>query len=181
MTPWSKRNNGALILGEDVYKALQGEEFRKGMLGKTTGEWLSKPEAKSHPVWKVLARDQALLDDYVDYIFAKCKEQERFGYDTAMGVSLVDSCSRNSPEMNVWCVGGLGGRSGAYGWVDLGGVSGRLVGIAPEALSALQKDASSIRAYSVGDLQVFDSAMKGLEGVLNPKLLEPFAKLRRKL
>ena len=161
MTPGSKRNNGALILGEDVYEEWQGEEFKEGRLGKTR-EWLSKAEVKSHPVWKVLARDQALLDDYVDYIFAKCKEQERFGYDTAMGVSLVDSCSRNSPEMNVWCVGGLGGRSGAYGWVDLDDGIGRLVGIAPEALSALQKDASSIRAYSVGDLQVFDSAMKGL-------------------
>ena len=177
MTPWSKRNNGALILGEDVYKALQGEEFKKGSLGKT-GEWLSKADAKAHPAWKVLARDQALLNDYVDYIFAEGKE--RFGYDTAMGI-FPSYCSGNSPEMRAWCVRGLGCWSDAGGRDDLDGGDGRLAGIAPEALSASQKDASGIREYTLADLQVFDSAMKGLEGVLNPKLLEPFAKLRRKL
>ena len=34
MTPESPRNGGALILGEDVYKVLEGEEFKKGKLGK---------------------------------------------------------------------------------------------------------------------------------------------------
>ena len=32
MTSQTKRNNGALILGEDVYKALEGEEFTRKQL-----------------------------------------------------------------------------------------------------------------------------------------------------
>src|SRR3989338_5981320 len=99
MNTKSKRNGGALILGEDVYNALQGEEFKKGKLGKVN-EALSKADVKSHPVWKTLARDQGLLNDYVDYIFAEGKE--RFGYDTAMGV-FPDSADDKS-KLRAWYV-----------------------------------------------------------------------------
>ena len=33
----------------------------------------------------------------------------------------------------------------------------------------------------MADLQSVDEAMKGLEGVLNPSLLKPFADLRKRL
>ena len=104
MTPKSELYCGALVLTEDAYNALQGEEFKKGKLGKVD-EWLSREAVKSHPVWKVLARgDQALLNDYADYIFSEGKQ--RFGYDTAMGV-FPDSES-NSLKLRAWCVGGWG-------------------------------------------------------------------------
>ena len=131
----SQRNNGALVIGEEAYKAIEGEVFKKGKLGKT-GNWMSKADVKAHPVWKVLAREQALLDDYADYIFTEGKKA--FNYDTAMGV-YPGLCGGNAPEMRAWCVGRLGNRSDANGWCDLDVDLGRFVGIAPEALSAQGK------------------------------------------
>jgi len=128
ITPESKRNGGALVLGEDVYKALEGEEFKKGKLGKTDA-WMSKSDVKSHPVWKALARDKALLGAYADLIFAEGKE--RFGYDTAMAVYSY-SCQGDSPEMRAWFVLGLGIGSGVLGRGLLNLNNGRFVGIAPE-------------------------------------------------
>ncbi|MBI2629362.1 hypothetical protein HYW74_04740 [Candidatus Pacearchaeota archaeon] len=176
MAPENKKVNGALILTDEVYKELQGEEFKKGRLGKTESS-LSREDVKAHPVWKVLARDQGLLNDYVDYIFAEGKE--RFDYDTAMGVYL-DSTS-NDVKMRAWCVSRLENRSYAYGWYYLDYDNGRFVGIAPEALSALGKGASNIRAYTMADLQAVDKAMNGLERTLHPDVLKPFQELRKKL
>jgi hypothetical protein len=127
MTPESQRIGGALILGEDVYNALQGEVFKKGKLGKT-GDWMSREEVKDHPVWRFLARDQALLNDYTDFIFAECKE--RCGYDAAMGVHLC-LYDGDNPEMRAWSVDRLvsiGGRNDLdYGYGRLVGISKSLV------------------------------------------------------
>ena len=129
MTPDTQRVDGALLLTEDVYNALQGEEFKKGKLGRT-GDWLTREQVKTNPVWKVLARDQALLDDYVDSIFVEGKQ--RFNYDTAMGV-FPDSAG-NEPKLRVWFVNRLENRSNANGRYDLDIDNGRFLGIAPEAL-----------------------------------------------
>src|SRR3989344_89220 len=183
MTPETQRVDGALLIGEDVYNALEGEEFKKGKLCKKgklgkVNESLSREDVKAHPVWKVLARDQGLLNDYADYIFAEGKE--RFGYDTAMGV-YPDSAS-DDVKMRAWYVYGLVGRSDAGGKVHLDCDYGRFLGIAPEALSCSSgKGASNIKAYTMADLQAFDGAVKGLEATVRPELLEPFAQLRKKL
>lgn len=177
MTPETPRNDGALVLGEDVYNALEGEEFKKGKLGKVN-EWLSREDVKSHPVWKALARDQGLLNDYTDYIFAEGKQ--RFGYDTAMEI-YSGSANGDTPEMKAWYVSRLEDRSNASGRDDLGNPNGRLLGIAPEALSVSGKGASNIGAYTIADLQAVDEAMQGLEGTLHPDVLKPFADLRKKL
>jgi hypothetical protein len=142
MTPDTPRRNGALIIGEDIYRTLEGEELKKGKLGKVN-EWMSREDVKAHPVWRVLARDQALLNDYTDFIFAEGKE--RFGYDIAMGV-YSGSCGGDEPEMRALCVSGLEFRSSAYGREDLGSDNGRFVGIAPEALGEPGKGASNVRA-----------------------------------
>jgi len=177
MTPDTPRNGGALMVAPEAYDALQGEEFKKGKLGRTE-DWMSREDVKAHPVWKVLARDQALLNDYADYIFAEGKE--RFDYDTAMGI-FPGSANGDTPEMRAWYFNRLESRSKASGWVDLDRNYGRLVGIAPEALSAPGKGASNVKAYTMADLQAVDKAMKGLEGTLHPDVLKPFAELRKKL
>jgi len=152
MTPQSQRNGGALILSEDIYNLLQGVEFRrsdyksweevgfkKGGRGEINSEML-KESVKAHPVWRVLARDQALLNDYADFAFAEGKK--RFhddpagifpgycgeGEDYAMGV-FTGSCSGNAPEMRAWHVGKFDDRSGALGWHALDNDIGRFVGI----------------------------------------------------
>ena len=145
VTPNSELRNGALVLTEDAYNGLQGEEFKKGKLGKVN-EWLTRDQAKAHPVWKVLARDQALLNDYVDYIFAEGKQ--RFSNDTAMGV-FPSSAQGNTPDLRAWYVNRLEYRSYALGWGRLVNVDGRFLGIAPEALRASGKGASNIKAYTM--------------------------------
>ncbi len=47
ITPESQRNGGALVLGEDVYKALQGEVFKKGKLGKINGS-MSREDVRAY-------------------------------------------------------------------------------------------------------------------------------------
>ena len=142
MTPETQRVGGALLLTKDVYDALEGKEFKKGKLGKVN-ESLLRKDVKSHPVWKILAKDQGLLNDYVDYIFTEY--QERFAKGTsledvrAMGV-FPDSAGRQ-PKMRAWYVGGFGGMSDAVGRLDLDDYCGRFLGIASEALSAPGKGA----------------------------------------
>lgn len=123
ITSDNRLRNGALILTEDIYNNLPGEEFKKGKIEKITE--LSKEAVKSHPVWKVLARDQGLLNDYIDYIFA---EGKRFGNHKAMGI-FPSFTQGNKTELRAWHVGELRGGSYAYGGHDLGSDYGRFVGI----------------------------------------------------
>jgi len=177
MTPESQRNNGALVLTEDIYNVLQGEEFKKGKLGKT-GEWMSKADVKAHPVWKVLAREQALLNDYTDFIFAE--GNQRFKYDTAMGV-FPGSCGGNKPEIRAWCGYGLGSGSSADGRNYLDSDNGRLVGLAPEALSAPGKGASNVRTHTMADVLTAKTQLDAIEKALRPELTKDIRSLVSKL
>ena len=142
MTPDSPRNGGALILTPEAYDSLQCEEFQKGKLGKAD-EQMSREDVKAHPVWKTLARDQHLLNEYADYIFSEGKE--RFNYDNVMGV-FPGTAGGKTPEMRAWCVSRLGFRSGVYGRDDLDDYYGRLVGLAPEAREIGGNDNSKVMA-----------------------------------
>jgi len=177
MTPDTPRNGGALIVTPEAYDALQGEVFKKGKLGKT-GNWMSREDVKAHPVWKVLARDQALLNDYTDFIFAEGKE--RFGYDTAMGV-FPGSCGGDKPEMRAWYVMWLDLRSDADGGNGLDDDDGRLVGIAPEALGASGKGASNIRAYSMADVQTARKQLDQIAEFMKPESVDKVKSLLGKL
>jgi hypothetical protein len=116
----NKLRNGAWLLSDNrdeafaLYEQLKNKsnvfEFKKGKIGKVN-EWLTNKEAKAHPVWKVLARDQTLLDDYVDYIFAEGRK--RFDYHIGMGI-YPDSAGSNV-KMKAWCVSRLGYKSNAIG------------------------------------------------------------------
>lgn len=183
ITPQSELRNGALVLTEEDYNALQGEEFKKGKLGKID-DGMSRADVKSHPVLKVLARDQGLLNDSVDFIFGEY--QSRFAKDKAlddlrlMGV-YPSSAQGNTPDLRAWCVYRLGNGSDADGGNDLDIDIGRFVGIAPEALSAPGKGVSNIRTYTMADLQKFGQAVNKLKEVVNPKLLEEILVMQKKL
>ena len=183
MTPESQRNSGALVLTEDAYKILQGEEFKKGKLGKIN-DGMSKEDVKAHPVWEVLARDQALLNDYTDFIFAEYKD--RFAKDTSTKDIRITgvypgSCGGDAPEMRAWCVGGLEYGSNADGGDFLGKGSGRLVGIAPEALGVPGKGASNIRAYSMTDILTAKNQLDELAKLVKPENLKDVKSLLGKL
>ena len=87
ITSQSELINGALVLTEEAYNTLQGEEFEKGKLGKVN-EGLSREDVKAHPIWKVLARDQKLLNDYADYIFTEGKQRFIFPNTPQLAVGM---------------------------------------------------------------------------------------------
>jgi putative NADPH-quinone reductase len=177
MSPDSKRNAGALVLTPEQYDAMNGEEFKKGKLGKVN-EGMSEADVKAHPVWKVLARDPALLNDYVDYIFAEGKK--RFGYDTSMGV-YPSSVKGNTPEMRAWFVYRFEGRSSVYGWGGLDYDYGRLVGVAPEAQNAKIPGVGNVKNYTMADVQSAVSELEALERLVKPEALGRVRSLVRKL
>ncbi len=177
MTPQTQRNDGALVLTQEQYDAMDGEDFKKGELGKTE-DWLSKADVKRHPVLKVLARDQALLNDYADLIFVDGKE--KFGYDKAMGV-FIDSTNGDTPEMRAWFVDELGLRSGVFGRYDLGNGGGRLVGVVPEAQGAKISGVGNVKCYTMADVQDAVSELEALNQSARPESLEKVRSLVGKL
>lgn len=124
---------GALVLPDGAYETLQGTEFTRKSLN--VDEDLTGDEAKSHPIWKEVARDQTLLDAYVDTMFPEMKK--KFNYDKNMGIYLENG--DEMPTLRALIVGRLVYRSQLYGGNYLDNGNGRLVGVAPEALNAHSK------------------------------------------
>ncbi|MBI2507514.1 hypothetical protein HYV89_01025 [Candidatus Woesearchaeota archaeon] len=122
LTPESKLINGALIIPNGMYEALEGLELSRGDLEKYASKnWLNQKEVISNPVWQALARDKDLLKEYAGLVFSQ-------GYDDAMGICRASP--QDIPTMRSWCVGRLDGiiRSGAY-FRDHLDLDGRLVGV----------------------------------------------------
>lgn len=134
------RDAAALVLTQEQYGAMDGEEFQKGELGKTDDYWFSKKDVKAHPVWRILARDQALLDDYTDYIFSELKGKKgNVVDDIGMGIFSSPKIYGDTPEIRAWDVTGIF-RSSTLG--DRGGFNienGCLVGILSKSESVLEK------------------------------------------
>ncbi len=125
ITPESELINGALVLTEEDYNALQGEEFKRRELGRLNCG-LSLDEVIANPVWNALARgDRGLVRDYAGSIFS---ERQRLGYDGgAMGVYL-DSAG-DKVKLRAWGISDLRDGSFALGRRGLDFISGRLLGI----------------------------------------------------
>jgi len=132
MTSDTKRSGGALVLTLEQYDTMDGEEFEERKFGGYR-ELPSRKEVKDHPIWKFLARDQGLLDDYTDLIFREKKDAP------SMRV-LTTSINRNFPGtwMRSWTVLGLDHWSDAYGGGALDHF-GQFVGVEPEVSSLVEK------------------------------------------
>ncbi|HLC78152.1 MAG TPA: hypothetical protein VJH92_03450 [Candidatus Nanoarchaeia archaeon] len=60
------------LICETPYDSIEGVPFTKDDVKRYfNANPLSKNEVKSNPIWKVLARDQGLLDEYVDHVYKK--------------------------------------------------------------------------------------------------------------
>ncbi|HRZ85285.1 MAG TPA: hypothetical protein P5277_00735 [Candidatus Paceibacterota bacterium] len=183
INPKSQLTNGALVLTEDAYRALDGVEFKKGKLEKVN-EGLSIKEVKAHPVWKVLTReDKALLDDYADWAFTEYRDRFAQGSDVddirIMGI-YPDSAGE-APKLRAWCVNRLEDGSNANGRYLLGDDNGRFLGIAPEALSAPGKGALSVRLYTVADVQKAQKQLEQIDSVVRPESISDVKSLISRL
>ncbi len=138
LTPKTKLVDGAVILSDDVYKGLAGEEFSKAKVDMYFGRELSKAEVKAHPGWLALARgDKALLGEFADATFAQAKQ--RWSYDGKMMGIYASHVPNEGAAGRLWSVNRLNvsiDDSGANGDDHLVNNYGRLVGVAPEAQRA---------------------------------------------
>jgi hypothetical protein len=130
LTPKTQVVNGALMLPDGMYESLDGVEFKR--TDAVFDKDLKLQDARIHQFWQYVARDDALLASYADAMFPEMKAQ--FGFDEAMGIYLAGKPEQ--PQARALFVGRLDSRSRLGGRDDLGGGSGRLVGVAPEARSA---------------------------------------------
>jgi len=137
-----------------------GDLGRKGVIKVPvkkikTETYLTQKQILGQQVWRILARDPNevsaefaedgnLLRDYVSEVQRRTGEKENMAL--YIGESLDDKTT-----LKAWCVNRLESRSGAGGRGDLDD-DGRLVGLAPEALSAPGKGVGSVRAYSVEEI-----------------------------
>ena len=133
LTSKSDVSKGTLVLPDGLYESLQSEEFLYKDVKNLLGEELFQKEILQHPLWKAVARDQALLEEYVPKMFAEMKE--RWNYKENMGVYL-DSLGVESPKLRALVVNGFVDGSGLDGRNYLDFENCRLVGVAPEALNA---------------------------------------------
>ena len=126
LTPKTPLVNGALVLADGAYEALDGIEFKRK--DAVFDRDLTLQDARTHPFWEAVARDKTLLATYVEAMFPAMK------VDEAMGVYLTGTPEQ--PQARALFVYGLGSRSLLYGGGSLDVDFGRLVGLAPEAQSA---------------------------------------------
>ncbi len=132
ITSKSRLTNGALALEAGFYESLDGAEFSRNDKGLLLDADMPVARVKAHPVWQHLARDNKVLGAYVDAMFPEMKKD--FGYDQAMGVFVASA--PKEPNARALYVYRLEYGSRLYGGSYLGIDDGRLVGVAPEALSA---------------------------------------------
>ena len=140
ITSASKLRNGALVLQDGVYESLQGQEFTRKDMEKLVERELSAEEVKAHPIWNRLARDRAMLTEYVDTMFAEMNK--RFKYTENMGVYL--SSAEKVPTARAAVVFGLEPGSRLCSRYDLVNGDGRFAGVAPEGAECAGQSASNL-------------------------------------
>ncbi len=136
LTQESKFIQGGLIIPS--YEEIDAPEFKRNdfILGRD----LTRKEAKEHGIWfEVLGKNPAFLNSVVDKVFDVGKQ--RYNYNEMMGIYLPDELEQ--PHERAAGVDRLGGRSLLSCRYVLHYFGGRLVGLAPEALSALEKTATA--------------------------------------
>jgi len=132
-------NLGELVLSQGFYPMIQGIEFTRDEIErKNNAEFqLSKEEAKSHPIWKALAReDQGLLDDYVDAVFYKAKKM--YGYDKNMRLWVQPPPLEGNSGL-LWTVSSLKYKSQAWAKHSLNNRHARLIGV-EQTISSLAEN-----------------------------------------
>jgi len=117
----AKLKNGALILTPEQYKSLEGKVLNRDELKLQA--WLTKQEAKEHPVWKELLGDA--LNPYTDAIFKFGKE--KYDIDNLMGIWIANA--QKEPTLRSWYFSNLDRRSVINGLSNLDYGGARLVGV----------------------------------------------------
>ncbi len=174
INPQEQLIKGAVNLGiNNRYENLNGEGVlttTREKLAEVIDNPLTEQQTKDSLFWRFVLRHpdevpkefaiSGLHEEAIPYIFAEAKQ--RFQYDTNMGV-YPGFCDKNVSEMRAWFVRRLDLRSNAYGRCDLDLDLGRLVGIAPEALSAPGMATPNVKPYSIADIETAKKQLDALD------------------
>ncbi len=188
INPQEQLINGAVNLGiNDRYENLKGDGVlttTREKLAEVIDNPMTKQQAKDSLFWRFVLRHpdevpkefaiSGLHEEAILYIFAEDNQGFQY-FNTNMEV-YSGSCSKNVPEMRAWSVRGLDNRSYANGLYDLDYDFGRLVGIAPEALSAPSMATPNVKPYSTADVQKARKELGALTQV-RPELLKSISSL----
>lgn len=130
LSPQSKLKNGALILQDGEYESAKGIEFTQRELFDLTGKGFSLVEARTHPVWRVLARDPSLHEEYTDRVFQEIKKR---GLRTDQSMTFYADHAHDVPRLNSTVLFSFFHSSQLTGCHHLDGHS-NLVGVARDIL-----------------------------------------------
>ena len=136
--------------GVELSSVSGAKVFKKGDLKLNTR--LTEKEARSHPLWKALAGNQALLDSYVQNAFKLGKD--KFNYDEMMGFYVPND---SKPVLRAVVLDGLGNGSYAGGDGNLGDDDARLVGVR----SNVSSEAANAKNSSQLESRVLDALKQG--------------------
>ncbi|MCX6710965.1 MAG: hypothetical protein NTZ02_02640, partial [Candidatus Woesearchaeota archaeon] len=104
LNPKSTLRNGALVLSDGMYEQMQGEEFSRAAIEYI--KYFDTPstveQVLSNPIWRTLARDPKLLQEYATATF---KEATKFNNNKNMAV--YRSSFKEVPNLRLWSLGGL--------------------------------------------------------------------------
>ena len=153
---YTELNKGALVHIPEQYRNLEGEEFSVHDLEKAgINKWLTKSKVKSHPIWKSLARDNDLLYEYADFVFAEVKKT--YGSNKAMGIYL--GFEQKKPTMMAWHIEEPHRKSNASGFKGLNDFT-HLVGVSAEGASPKETlDEKVLNALKVGQTFEFNGQL----------------------
>ena len=123
ISPYVERSlKGEYLLLHDTFNKLEGLELTAEEIEKYHEIRIPAPQAASNPIWQHLARDQTLLNDYVD---AVSKMAESHGEPNNMTLYFS---SRDSHEQPIIRPVGLSYYGGRAAWVQSNDMTYRLIG-----------------------------------------------------
>jgi len=171
-TPTNKR--GGIDLTQEDYRRYEGYEFKNNELSKICGKGLTKKEAKLNPIWRVLARDQNLLNDYADYIVSDGKKRwpDHVRDGNILEIGLENHYKRKTPEIRELFIfhHTLGSR--ICGRRSFNVENCELVGI-------VQQNSAKIKIFTNSELEELEENIEELSRYIKPKFLKSFRYLTK--
>jgi hypothetical protein len=86
-------DRGALRLEDGVYESLEGYEFNYSNLDFRLQEDFPIERLKENPIWRIVARDENLLNDFADKFYPLMKPRrtrDHSDYDMNMGLQILN-------------------------------------------------------------------------------------------
>jgi|TARA_B100001964_G_C14253244_1_gene611018 hypothetical protein len=134
VTSGSKVINQAIVLPDGVYEAIDGFELTEKWVEIINNKHLTRENVRYDQIWRFLAGDERLLEQYADAAFDIV--EQFFNFEFNMGIVLND-LPEGVPTMRLMTIAGINQWSIAAGATDVDNTNSVLVGVTRETLEYL--------------------------------------------